>query len=110
VISKLIAAVVAVPLVLAAAQRSAAPPPASIQLLAFNDFHGHLEPPTGANGRVQETAAGGAEFLASHLARAIAEQPNSLVVAAGDLVGASPLVSGLFHDEPTIESMNAMQL
>ena len=108
--TKLLAAFVSVPLAIAAAQRPAARPPASIQLLAFNDFHGNLEPPTGSNGQVQSAAAGGVEFLASHLARAIAEEPHSLVVAAGDLISASPLISGLFHDEPTIESMNALHL
>jgi 5'-nucleotidase len=33
-----------------------------------------------------------------------------VVVSAGDLVGASPLVSGLFHDEPTVEAMNQIGL
>ncbi len=81
-----------------------------MQLLAINDFHGHLEPPEGSNGRIGSTPAGGSEYLATHLARAVAQNPNSIVVAAGDLVGASPLLSALFHDEPTIESMNAMHL
>lgn len=92
---------------------SAAPPQApttTVQLLAINDFHGHLEPPGGANGRVGGTTAGGSEYLATHLARAAARNPNSIVVAAGDSVGASPLLSALFHDEPAIESMNAMHL
>jgi 5'-nucleotidase len=82
----------------------------TVQLLAINDFHGSLEPPSGSNGRVGETPAGGAEYLATHLKNAIAENTNSIVVAAGDLIGASPLVSALFHDEPTIESMNALNL
>ena len=37
-----------------------------------------------------------------------AQNRNTLVVSAGDNIGASPLVSGLFHDEPTIEAFNAM--
>ena len=82
----------------------------TVQLLAINDFHGNLEPPSGSNGRVGDTPAGGAEYLATHLKNAIAENASSIVVAAGDLVGASPLVSALFRDEPTIESMNAMNL
>jgi 5'-nucleotidase len=81
-----------------------------VQLLAINDFHGNLEPPSGSNGRINSTAAGGAEYLATHLANAIAQNSNSIVVAAGDLIGASPLVSSLFHDEPTIEALNAMNL
>ena len=39
-----------------------------------------------------------------------ADAPNSVVVSAGDLVGASPLNSALFHDEPTIETMNRLGL
>ena len=35
---------------------------------------------------------------------------NSLTVAAGDIIGASPLLSAAFHDEPTIESMNKLGL
>ena len=31
-------------------------------------------------------------------------------MAAGDLIGASPLLSAAFHDEPTIETMNAIGL
>jgi 5'-nucleotidase len=82
----------------------------AVQLLAINDFHGNLEPPSGADGEINATAAGGAEYLATHLANAIARNPNSIVVAAGDVIGASPFVSSLFHDEPTIEAMNAMHL
>ncbi len=46
--------------------------PVSVQLLAINDFHGNLEPPTGTNGRVNSTPAGGAEYLATHLKKAMA--------------------------------------
>src|SRR5471032_2248695 len=76
----------------------------TIQLLAFNDFHGNLEPPDGATGRIGGVLAGGAEYLATHLKNAIASNPNSIILAAGDVVGASPLISALFQDEPTIES------
>jgi 5'-nucleotidase len=82
----------------------------NVQLLAINDFHGNLEPPSGSSGLVNTTTAGGAEYLATHLKQDVAANPNSLVVAAGDLIGASPLLSALFHDEPTIESMNLMNL
>src|SRR5438132_342384 len=81
-----------------------------VQLLAINDFHGNLEPPTGSNGEINRTPAGGAEYLATHLARAAAGNPNSIIVGAGDFIGASPLVSSLFHEEPTIEAMNAMHV
>ena len=91
-----------------ARQRGGAP--VTIQLLAINDFHGNLEPPSGSNGLIGRTPAGGAEYLATHLRNDIARNPASIIVAAGDLIGASPLVSALFHDEPTIESLNAMNL
>jgi 5'-nucleotidase len=82
----------------------------NVQLLAINDFHGNLEPPTGSSGLVGTTAAGGAEYLATNLKNDITANPNSLVIAAGDLIGASPLLSALFHDEPTIESLNLMNM
>jgi 5'-nucleotidase len=88
----------------------------SVQLLAFNDFHGNLEPPTGSSGRIlpapgqAQVDAGGAAFLASHIRTLRATNPNTLVVSAGDLIGASPLLSAAFHDEPTIEAMNQIGL
>ena len=54
------------------------------------------------------TPAGGAEYLATHIDALRKQNRNTLVVSAGDNIGASPLVSGLFHDEPTIEAFNAM--
>src|SRR5688572_24948343 len=82
----------------------------AVQLLAINDLHGHLEPPSGPNGRINSIEAGGADYLATHLKNAVAEHPHSIVVAAGDLVGASPISSSMFHDEPAIEALNAMGL
>ena len=74
-----------------------------VQLLAFNDLHGNLEPPTGPG---QTVDAGGVEYFATHIKQLRMANTNTLVVAAGDAIGASPLVSALFHDEPTIEAMN----
>jgi 5'-nucleotidase len=86
-------------------------PPVEVQLLGLNDFHGNLQPPTGSGGLITGIPAGGAEFLAEHLRRLEAgNRKNSLLVSAGDLIGASPLLSALFHDEPTIEAMNEMGL
>jgi 5'-nucleotidase len=96
-----------------------------IQVLSFNDFHGNLEPPAGSSGRVVtdhaldpttkapvnvNTDAGGVEYLATHLRAARKGHPNTVTVAAGDIVGASPLLSAAFHDEPTIEAMNKLGL
>jgi 5'-nucleotidase len=90
-----------------------------VQLLSFNDLHGNLEPPAGSSGRVTEqhadgtTAtinAGGVEYLATHLREARKGNKYSITAAAGDMVGASPLISGLFHDEPTIDALNGLDL
>lgn len=90
----------------------------TVRIIAFNDFHGHLEP--GDNAVQVPTAdeptrtvalrSGGAAYLATRVRELRAEQPYSIVVSSGDLIGASPLISGLFYDEPTIEVMNAMDL
>jgi 5'-nucleotidase len=82
----------------------------TVQLLAINDLHGNLEPPSGTDGLVNQIPAGGVEYLATHLHNASLENPNSIVIAAGDLMGASPLLSNLFHDSPTIEAMNALNM
>ncbi|MGB8943372.1 MAG: bifunctional metallophosphatase/5'-nucleotidase, partial [Streptomyces sp.] len=90
-----------------------------VQLLSFNDFHGNLQPPAGSSGQVTEKQpdgsekkidAGGAEYLATSLRTARKGKPYSVTAAAGDLIGASPLLSGLFHDEPTVEAMNKLGL
>src|SRR5688572_22382211 len=77
----------------------------SVQLLGINDFHGNLEPPSGSGGRIVEIPdaapvdAGGAVFLANQLRTLRRQNRNTLTVSAGDLIGASPLLSALFHDE-----------
>jgi 5'-nucleotidase len=78
----------------------------SLQLLGFNDYHGHLK--TDAVGfRVDE---GGGEYLSAKLAELREGKEHSITVAAGDLIGGSPAFSGLFHDEPSVESLNVMGL
>jgi len=79
-----------------------------LQLLAINDYHGHIEHTT--PGKIDGRAAGGAAFLAAKLRELRWGRKNSLTVAAGDLIGGSPAFSGLFHDEPSVESLNAMGL
>jgi len=99
-------------------------PTMDIQILSFNDFHGNLEPPAGSSGRIVvdhrldangkpvdvTQNVGGVEYLSTHLAEARKGHPHSLTVAAGDIIGASPLLSAAFHDEPTIEAMNDLGL
>ncbi|MEH0938244.1 bifunctional metallophosphatase/5'-nucleotidase [Micromonospora psammae] len=90
-------------------QADAGPKPVDVKLLALNDFHGNLEPPTGSSGTIAGQFAGGAEYLATQLAALRGateeEQERTITVAAGDLIGASPLLSAAFHDEPTIEAL-----
>jgi 5'-nucleotidase len=83
-----------------------------VQIVALNDFHGNLEPPSGkiTLPDMSKVDAGGAAFLATHIAALRADNPNTVLVSAGDVIGASPLVSALFHDEPTIEVMNQLGL
>jgi 5'-nucleotidase len=79
-----------------------------VQLLAFNDYHGHLQPFT--PGTADGLQSGGGEYLSAKLNELRDGQQYSLTVAAGDLIGGSPAFSGLFHDEPSVESLNVMGL
>jgi 5'-nucleotidase len=107
-------------------------PPVEIQILGLNDYHGQLEPvdpvasSAGRIGFLTDTdptsavrneclpatcvAAGGTEYLATHVANLKATNANTVFVSAGDLIGATPLLSALFHDEPSIEAFNIMGL
>jgi len=90
------------------------PTTVEVQILGLNDFHGALEPPVGSGGRLGPAGTpefGGVEYLATHVRQLRATNPdNTVFTSAGDLIGASPLVSALFHDEPTIEAFNLMGL
>lgn len=83
---------------------------ATVKIIAFNDFHGQLESPgtlrVNAAAATPTLSVGGIDYMAGHIARLQAQNPNSVVVSAGDLIGATPLISAFFHDEPTIEAMN----
>lgn len=89
-----------------------------VTMLAINDLHGNLVPPWGGiaipdpagGGKKVAVPAGGVEYMATLVRGLRAKHRNSVFVAAGDLVGASPLLSGLFHDEPTVESLSLMGL
>ena len=79
-----------------------------LQILAFNDYHGHVSGST--SGRIDGEPAGGGQYLSTKLTMLREGNENSLTVAAGDLIGGSPAFSGLFHDEPSIETLNYMGL
>jgi 5'-nucleotidase len=92
------------------------PPPVEVQILALNDFHGNLERPEAPirfqmGSDVFNTApAGGAAVVAAELAKLRGGRAWSITVAAGDLIGASPLTSAYFLDEPTIDALSLMGL
>ena len=94
----------------------APPGPVEVKLIAFNDFHGNLQPPKSSidhpapGPEAVRVPAGGAAYLASAIQDLRARNPNNLVVSAGDMIGASPLVSALFLDEPTIHAMNLIRV
>ncbi|QPF74332.1 bifunctional metallophosphatase/5'-nucleotidase [Roseateles sp. DAIF2] len=94
--------------------------PVAVKVLAINDFHGNLKPAAGGirlkgedpkdPNKLVTVAAGGAEHLHTAVAELRRANPNHIFVAAGDLIGGSPLLSALFHDEPTVESLGLMGL
>src|SRR6202521_5608167 len=92
--------------------------PVELRILAINDFHGYLRPPPGViriadpGDKTKKIAvpAGGSEHMATLVKQLRQGARNSIFVAAGDLIGASPFLSALFHDEPTIESLSMMGL
>jgi 5'-nucleotidase len=86
-----------------------------VKVIAFNDFHGNLQSPGtfGVDNGVppsERPPVGGAEFLAAHVARLKAANPLNVVVGAGDMVGATPLISGLLRDEPSVDVLNQLGL
>src|SRR6266436_1027170 len=92
--------------------------PVELRILAINDFHGYLQPPPGGiriadpgdKSKKVAVEAGGAEHMATLVKQLRQGASNTIFVAAGDLIGASPFLSALFHDEPTIESLSMMGL
>jgi 5'-nucleotidase len=89
-------------------------PTVFVKVIGFNDFHGNLKTPpspirvpdasqpTG----MRQVGAGGIEYFSAMVNAIKAKNPHHVVVTAGDMVGATPLLSALFQDEPTIEAMN----
>jgi 5'-nucleotidase len=114
ILAALVLAVAAGP----ASRANAQAAPVEVRILAINDFHGNLRPPPGGiaiadpadKTKKIAVAAGGAEHMATLVKQLRQGHANTIFVAAGDLIGASPFLSAMFHDEPTIESMSMMGL
>ena len=108
----------AIMMALAASSLAQTPAPVDLRILAINDFHGYLRPPPGGitiadpEDRTKKITvpAGGAEHMATLVGQLREGHKNSIFVAAGDLIGASPFLSAMFHDEPTIEALSMMGL
>jgi 5'-nucleotidase len=103
---------------LAASSLAQTPAPIDLRMLAINDFHGYLRPPPGGitiadpedKTKKITVAAGGAEHMATLVRELRDGRKNTIFVAAGDLIGASPFLSAMFHDEPTVEALSMMGL
>jgi 5'-nucleotidase len=113
-----ILAAFAIMMALAASSFAQTPTPVDLRILAINDFHGYLRPPPGGitiadpEDRTKKITvpAGGAEHMATLVGQLREGHRNTIFVAAGDLIGASPFLSAMFHDEPTIEALSMMGL
>ncbi|NOU92450.1 hypothetical protein GC093_04265 [Paenibacillus sp. LMG 31456] len=90
-----------------------------VQILGVNDLHGNIdskfnEKDSGINRDLdgdgkKDKDLGGMQFLATHIKAKRESNPNTLVVHSGDMVGASPPLSALFYDEPTIKVLNEIR-
>src|SRR5262245_37327232 len=94
---------------------AAKPASTTVKLIALNDYHCNIESPGTFSANTltpsaQRPAAGGADAIAAYVARLKSSNPNNAVVGAGDFIGASPLISALFFDEPSVETLNKIGL
>jgi len=110
-----LASILAIVLAWATVARSAPEPRpedriANVQLLGVNDLHGNLESPRTLPYNGTQVPVGGAAYLDSYLDKYEAKNPDRTIrVHAGDMVGASPLISSYFHDEPTVYAANNIE-
>jgi 5'-nucleotidase len=110
-----LSAVALATLSLCAAQAATPTAPFTVKIIGFNDYHGTLQSPGtfGVNTSVptaSRPAVGGADYLAGYVSQLKSQNPLNVVVGAGDFIGASPLVSALFFDEPAVETLNKIGL
>ncbi len=76
-----------------------------LKLLGINDFHGQLT----TTQSEEKTPVGGASVLASYIKKAQEHhEEHTIITLMGDLVGASPPISALLQDEPTILFLNSL--
>ena len=102
-LASLFAIAVALTLLVSSTGMVSAAPVIDIQILNVSDWHGQLEPIN-----VSGVNYGGAAYLDAYFDADRASNPNTILVTAGDAVGATPPLSSFFSDEPTILAMNMM--
>ena len=71
--------------------------PVDVKLIGFNDYHGNLQSPGSfapdlGVPAAQRVPVGGAAHIAAHVAALKAQNPQHVVVGAGDMVGATRLI------------------
>jgi 5'-nucleotidase len=88
------------------AQAQTAATTTTVKIIGFNDFHGNLQSP----GTFIGVPAGGVDVLAGYVAKLKSQNPYNVTVHAGDMIGASPLISAFFYDEGAIETLNRLGL
>ncbi|MCP2013464.1 5'-nucleotidase [Deinococcus sp. HSC-46F16] len=88
--------------------------PVNVTVVGVNDFHGNLLP---TSFRIPDPAdrtktlsiqAGGIEAIGGVLGQIRTQNPNTVFVGVGDMTGASPLISALLRDEPTIKALTQL--
>lgn len=84
---------------------SSSPTDVSVQILGLNDFHGQLN----TTSALHDKAVGRADYISAYIQSYRDKNPNTLLVHTGDMIGGSPPISALFHDEPTMEFLNNLQ-
>ncbi|MFC4321982.1 5'-nucleotidase C-terminal domain-containing protein [Litchfieldia salsa] len=75
-----------------------------LQLLSINDLHGKID----QTYKEDEGTLGRMDYVAAYINERAQENPNTLKVHAGDIIGGSSPVSALLQDEPTVEIMEAI--
>ncbi|WP_029484717.1 bifunctional metallophosphatase/5'-nucleotidase [Deinococcus marmoris] len=105
---------IGVALTLSSCSLLSGPAQTSVTIIGVNDFHGNILPtsfrvPDPADRtKTQTVQAGGIEAIGGVLAEARKANPNTVFVGVGDMTGASPLISGLLRDEPSIDALTKL--
>jgi hypothetical protein len=81
-----------------------------LSIIGLNDFHGQLDQTTSLMDGLNATVGGAAKLATMFDEEAASLPGRTLLLAAGDSVGATPPYSSLLDDMPTIDVQNAWGL